>query len=223
MKVRNQVGGQKVQGVQAAYDACVTRSYGKVFRAVASRIHGKYGAVLDHAQAEDIAGEATVYALGALSKARDASSVTADAWTALAMFKARHLANSAHRRRRDGRVEALFLDAPVPGADDGLGPEAPCVAKVSEEAWLRREQDAARAADGLVLYRNLDRIFRACGVTARAGDIFRAYYLERQPLEKVSRDFQASGNVVYVTATRVLRKLGAGGRRVAQEILGDAA
>lgn len=224
MKQQDSVGKKAVSGMgaSAAFQARVGKWHGRVFGVVVSRILGGYRGLLDRAQAEDIASEATVYALGALAKMPDLSKVTAEAWTALSMFKARHLANSLHRRHRAGRVSELYVDAPF-CADDGTCPEASCVTEASLESWRMREQDAADAAAGAALYRNVDRILRACGVTPRAGDIFKAYYLERQPLEKVSRAFKASGNVVYVTASRVLRKLGEEGRLAVRDILACAA
>ena len=225
MKQKDVAGKKSVQGMgtSAAFRARVEKWYGRVFDVVAARIHGGYRELVDRAQAEDIAGEAVVYALGALERQPDLSAVTPDAWTALSMFKARHLANSRHRRQRAGRIPELYVDAPFADVDDGVCPEASCVTEASLADWRAREADAARAASGAALYRNLDDLFRASGVTARAGGIFKAYYLERQPLEKVSREFRASGNVVYVTATRVLRKLRASGRLAARDILACAA
>lgn len=225
MKQQGAVGEWMVQGqrMSAAFQARVEKCYGRVFNAVVSRIRGGYRGLLDRAQAEDIASEAVVYALGALARQPDPSGVTVAAWTALSMFKARHLANTRHRRHREGRLPELYVDAPFASGDDGTCSEAACVTEASLAGWHAAEQDTARAAAGTALYRNLDDLLHACGVTARAGDIFKAYYLERQPLDEVSRAFKASGNVVYVTTARVLRKLRAGGREAARDILACAA
>lgn len=204
-------GGALARGLSRALRARVAELYRAVFKAVAANIRGKYRNILDGADAEDIASEAVLYALNTLA-GQDPESITEKGWTALGMFKARCLANSLHRRLVSGRAEALWLDASSSDADeDKAGLEASCVVRASEAAWRSRCLDADRAELAARVYADLDGLYAKCGVSPRAGKIFSAYCLQREPLEHVARRFGVSGNVVYVTAARVREKLAAYG------------
>ena len=204
-------GGALVQGLSQALCARVAELYRAVFKAVSANIRGKYRNILDGADAEDIASEALLYALNALAD-QDPESITEKSWTALAMFKARCLANTLHRRLASGRAEALWLDASASDAgEDKTGLEASCVVRASEAAWRSQCLDADRADLAARVYADLDDLYAKCGVSSRAGKIFSAYCLQREPLEHVARRFGVTGNVVYVTAARVREKLAAHG------------
>ena len=213
MKKQNQVGGMKAvaKGLPEVICARVGDLYAAVFRSVVANIRGQYRNVLGWAEAEDIASEAVVYALNTLAELSP-EDVTEKGWIALSMFKARCLANSLHRRQASGRAEALWLDAPFPGMDEGAeGLDASCVVRASAEKWYGQRQDAERAAIAAQVYADLDGLYAKCGVSSRAGKIFSAYCLQREPLEHVARRFGVTGNVVYVTAARVREKLAAHG------------
>ena len=186
-------GCARTRGLSKALRARVASLYEVVFRTVAANIRGKYRNILNGADAEDIASEALLYALNALAD-QDPESITEKGWTALAMFKARCLANSLHRH--------LVSRA---------GLEASCVVRASEAAWRDKRLDADRAELAARVYADLDGLYAKCGISTRAGKIFAAYYLRREPLEHVARRFGVTGNVVYVTAARVREKLAAYG------------
>lgn len=202
-------GCARTRGLSKALRARVASLYEVVFRTVAANIRGKYRNILNGADAEDIASEALLYALNALAD-QDPESITEKGWTALAMFKARCLANSLHRHLVSGRAEALWLDASDAG-EDRAGLEASCVVRASEAAWRDKCLDADRAELAARVYADLDGLYAKCGISTRAGKIFAAYYLRREPLEHVARRFGVTGNVVYVTAARVREKLAAYG------------
>ena len=83
-----------------------------------------------------------------------------------------------------------------------------CEEVIALSAQALTEGNAELAAR---VYADLDGLYAKCGISTRAGKIFAAYYLRREPLEHVARRFGVTGNVVYVTAARVREKLAAYG------------
>jgi len=187
--------------------SALTECFADVLKTVTARLQRKYGYSdhsdaercwrLDHRLCENFAQEGIEYAVRLYLRA-DAKAVLSEGnLTGLATWKAKNLALD-WLKRTNRRPDLLLLDAAAQAVDDDM----PCAENqrlmhAEYDNWRYAECDRCWKELGRHAYEHLEELFDLLNLSTLRREVFRAVYLEAQPVVEVCERYGIKSNYAY--------------------------